>query len=154
MPEDSGNLVKFWQELKRRKVIRVITVYAAAAFAILELTSIIIEPLRLPDWTLALIIVLLCIGFIIAVILSWIYDVTPEGIEKTRPAKITTEASPESPSRILGWKIATIISAIVIACLVAWNIMKSKERSTGVTRMNFRTWGMPYPTRLSQSSTI
>jgi hypothetical protein len=52
MPGDPNKLSQFWQELKRRKVLRVITVYAAAAFVILELLSIIIEPLRLPDWTL------------------------------------------------------------------------------------------------------
>ena len=87
MPDKSSNFEQFWQELKRRKVVRVITVYAAASFVILELVSIIAEPLQLPDWTLALVIVLLCIGFIITVILSWVYDITPEGIEKTKPVK-------------------------------------------------------------------
>jgi len=79
MPQPSNKISHFWQELKRRKVARVITVYAAAAFVILELVSIIAEPLKLPDWFLPMVIVLLCIGFIIAVILSWIYDVHPEG---------------------------------------------------------------------------
>ena len=53
MPEQSNNPFNFWQELKRRRVVRVITVYAAATFVILELVSIIEEPLQLPDWTLA-----------------------------------------------------------------------------------------------------
>jgi hypothetical protein len=48
MPRSSNRISNFWQELKRRKVTRTITVYAAAAFVILELLSIIIEPLRLP----------------------------------------------------------------------------------------------------------
>jgi len=52
MPGIPGKLSQFWLELKRRQVVRVITVYAATAFVILELLSIIIEPLRLPDWTL------------------------------------------------------------------------------------------------------
>jgi adenylate cyclase len=78
-----NKLSQFWKELKRRKVVRVITVYAAAAFVILELLSIIIDPLRLPEWTLQFAIVLLSIGFIIAIILSWIYDIHPEGIKKT-----------------------------------------------------------------------
>ena len=67
-----AGLSGFIQELKRRKVVRVITVYAAAAFVILELMSIVVEPLKLPEWTLTMIIVLLVIGFVIAVILSWI----------------------------------------------------------------------------------
>ena len=79
MPDNPNRLSQFWQELKRRKVVRVITVYAATAFVILELVDIITEPLRLPEWTLQFAIVFLCIGFIIAVILSWIYDIHPEG---------------------------------------------------------------------------
>jgi len=66
MPQPSNKISKLWQELKRRKVVRVITVYAAAAFVILVLVSIIVEPLRLPEWTLQLAIVFLFIGFIIA----------------------------------------------------------------------------------------
>lgn len=93
----TNRLSYFWQELKRRKVVRVITVYAAAAFVILELVSIIAEPLKLPEWTLTFIIVFLCVGFVIAVILSWIYDVSPEGgLEKTGSIIESKEAIPEN----------------------------------------------------------
>jgi hypothetical protein len=80
MPDKSDNPLKFWQELKRRKVVRVITVYAAASFVILDLVSITAEPFGLPEWTLKLVFTFLCIGFIISIILSWIYDITPEGL--------------------------------------------------------------------------
>ena len=66
----SNNLSQFWQELKRRKVTRVITVYAASAFVILELVDIIAEPLKLPEWFLTAVIIILCLGFIITVIIS------------------------------------------------------------------------------------
>ena len=61
-------LAHFWQELKRRKVVRVITVYAAVAFVILELVDIITEPFGLTDWTLKLVVVLLSIGLIVSII--------------------------------------------------------------------------------------
>jgi len=116
-----SGLSGFFQELKRRKVVRVITVYAAAAFVILELMSIVIEPLRLPEWTLSMVIVLLVVGFIIAVILSWIYDVRPEGgWEKTRPAHSSEEKVPRGGSK--SWKIATFISFVVIAGLIFLNL--------------------------------
>jgi hypothetical protein len=54
MSDSPNKLSQFWQELKRRKVIHVITVYAAAAFVILELVDIITKPFGLPDWTLKL----------------------------------------------------------------------------------------------------
>ena len=88
MPGKSSNLGHFWQELKRRKVVRVIIVYGAAAFVILELVDIVSPSLGLPTWTLNFAIVFLCISLIIAVILSWVYDTIPEGIEKTNVHKI------------------------------------------------------------------
>jgi hypothetical protein len=63
MPQSPNKITLFWQELKRRKVIRVITIYAAAAFVILELVDIVSPSLRLPEWTMNFIIVLLCVGF-------------------------------------------------------------------------------------------
>jgi hypothetical protein len=60
-----SKLYRFWQELKRRNVVRRNTVYAATAFVILELVSIIQEPLRLPEWSLTLVIILLSTGSVI-----------------------------------------------------------------------------------------
>ena len=54
MSDNPNKISRFWQELKRRKVVRVITVYAAAAFVILELVDIITEPFGLPEWTMIL----------------------------------------------------------------------------------------------------
>jgi len=122
MPGDPNKLSQFWQELKRRKVTRTITVYAAAAFVILELVSIIVEPLRLPEWTLPFIVVLLSVGFIIAIILSWIYDVHPEvGIVKTEPSTDVSEVI--TPPSSKGWKVASFISILVIVVLIILNII-------------------------------
>ena len=117
-----AGLSGFIHELKRRKVARVITVYAAAAFVILELMSIVVEPLKLPEWTLTMVIVLLVIGFVIAVILSWIYDVRPEGgWVKTRPRQNSGDREGHIESR--SWKIASVISFIVIACLLVLHFL-------------------------------
>jgi TolB-like protein len=128
MPGDSNKLSRFWQELKRRKVLRVITVYAAVAFVILQLVEILAPSLRLPEWTMNLILVLLIVGFIIAVILSWIYDVHPEGgIVKTESAKkIKTEDIPVSSN---SWKIASYISFVVIIALIVLNIIPRTNTS-------------------------
>ena len=87
MPTNPNKISQFWQELKRRRVIHVIIVYATAAFVISELVDIVDDPLLLPEWTLPLVIVLLIIGFPIALIFSWIYDLTPKGIKKTDPTQ-------------------------------------------------------------------
>ena len=123
-----NKLSQFWQELKRRNVVRVVSVYAAAAFVILELTDIVAPSLGLPDWTLNLIIILLCVGFIIAIILSWIYDIHPEGgIVKTEPAQTIKKEDKHPSSK--GWKIASYISFVVIVALIVLNIIPRSGRS-------------------------
>jgi len=128
MPGDPNKLSQFWQELKRRKVVRVITVYAAAAFVILELVDIITEPFGLPDWTLKLVVVLLSVGLIVSIILSWIYDIHPEGgIVKTEPVHKVKEV--EIPKSSNSWKIASYISFVVIVGLVVFHIMSHSSMS-------------------------
>ena len=131
MPQSPNKITQFWLELKRRKVVRVITVYAAAAFVILELVDIITEPLKLPEWFLSAVIVILCIGFIIAIILSWIYDIHPEvGIVKTEPVdKVKEEDTPKSSN---SWKIASYISFVVIVGLIVLNIIPRSNRSNEI----------------------
>ena len=77
MAANPNKLSQFWQELKRRKVIKVMAMYAATAFIIIEAGDIILPRLGLPDWTVTFIIILLIVGFPISIILSWIFDVTP-----------------------------------------------------------------------------
>ena len=83
MPGNPGKFIKFWRELKRRKVFGVVTTYAATAYIIIEVTNNLVDSLHLPDWIGPVVVLLLAIGLPVAVILSWIFDFTPEGITKT-----------------------------------------------------------------------
>jgi len=119
----SGNpnkLSQIWQELKRRKVIYVITVYASAAFVIIELANNVVEPLNLPERTPTFVIIFLAIGFPITIVLSWIFDMTPKGMEKTKPLREVREG--ERPAVKNGWKIATYVSLAVIIGLIILNM--------------------------------
>jgi TolB-like protein/Flp pilus assembly protein TadD len=71
----------FFEELQRRKVYRVAAAYIIAAGFIIQIGSAVFPAWELPNWTLRLVIVLLLIGFPIALILAWAYDVTPQGIQ-------------------------------------------------------------------------
>jgi TolB-like protein/Tfp pilus assembly protein PilF len=73
----------FFEELQRRKVYRVAAAYIIAAGFIIQIGSAVFPAWELPNWTLRLVIVLLLIGFPIALILAWAYDVTPQGIQAT-----------------------------------------------------------------------
>ena len=73
----------FWKELKRRGVPRVLAMYAATAFIIMEAAEIMLPRLGLPDWVVTLVIVLLIVGLPVAFVLSWVFDITPQGVVKT-----------------------------------------------------------------------
>src|SRR5437867_857349 len=74
----------FFEELQRRKVYRVAAAYIIAAGFIIQIGSAVFPAWDLPNWTLRLVVVLLLIGFPIALILAWAYDVTPQGIQVTK----------------------------------------------------------------------
>src|ERR1700693_6218150 len=73
----------FFEEVKRRKVYRVAVAYVIAAGGIIQLASAAFPAWELPNWSLRLVIMLLLIGFPIALILAWAFDVTPQGIKAT-----------------------------------------------------------------------
>jgi TolB-like protein/Flp pilus assembly protein TadD len=73
----------FFEEVQRRKVYRVAAAYIIAAGFIIQIGSAVFPAWELPNWTLRLVIVLLLIGFPIALILAWAFDVTPQGIKVT-----------------------------------------------------------------------
>ena len=133
MPSNPKKLSQFWQELKRRKVVRVITVYAAASFVILELVSIIVDPLRLPDWTLTFIIVLLFVGFILSVILSWVYDITPEGLQKTMSTNKDEEKQESEPKK----KTSPIvwIGLVIIVTFSIFYLTRNLKRSSEISKL-------------------
>jgi tetratricopeptide (TPR) repeat protein len=83
MAQKINSFERFWKELKRRKVFSVVTTYAATAYIIIEVTNNIVSPLRLPAWIPSIIILLLIAGLPVVIILSWIFDFTPQGIKKT-----------------------------------------------------------------------
>jgi TolB-like protein/Flp pilus assembly protein TadD len=74
----------FFEELQRRKVYRVAAAYIIAAGFIIQIGSAVFPAWELPNWTLRLVVVFLLVGFPIALILAWAYDVTPQGIQVTK----------------------------------------------------------------------
>src|SRR5438067_4130903 len=76
----------FFEEIKRRKVYRVAAAYAVVAAGAIQLASAVFPAWELPSWALRLVIVFLLIGFPIALILAWAFDVTPQGIRATPSA--------------------------------------------------------------------
>lgn len=109
--------VSFFDELKRRKVYRVAVTYIVVAGGIIQLASAVLPAWELPSWTLRLTVVLLLVGFPLALILAWAFDVTPQGIR-------TTPTLPPAPgagagSRLRRRNIALLIGSGVLVSALA-----------------------------------
>jgi len=99
------------------------------AFIILEACSLIFPRWGLPDWSIDLVLWLLILGAVINLIISWMYDFTSEGVQKTKPS-VEIQAD-EKPSDSLRWKAATYISLVVILALIIFNVMPTKSLKAG-----------------------
>ncbi|MCJ7558501.1 MAG: hypothetical protein MUP90_16530, partial [Gammaproteobacteria bacterium] len=75
-----------FEELKRRNVFRAGITYIVAAWVLLQVAEVLVPILGLPDWTLRFVFLLLAIGFIPSLILSWAYDLTPQGLKRDEVA--------------------------------------------------------------------
>ena len=71
-----------WAQLKKRKVVRVALAYVIVGWVMMQVGEVVFEGLGLPAWSLTLLIVLVLLGFPLALILAWAYEVTPQGIRK------------------------------------------------------------------------
>src|SRR5215831_8456894 len=101
----------FFEELQRRKVYRVAAAYIIAAGFIIQIGSAVFPAWELPNWTFRLVVVLLLVGFPIALILAWAYDITPQGIRAT-PA-------PSTPGSHLRRNVIMLIAIGVIISIGA-----------------------------------
>ena len=75
----------FFAELKRRRVGKVAIAYGAVAWGVTEGASVVLPALFVPDWAMTAIVIFLLVGFPIAMVLAWVFDVSPDGIQRTEP---------------------------------------------------------------------
>jgi adenylate cyclase len=84
--QTESGLNRFFAEMKRRRVTRVIVLYAIAGWIVIEVSSTVLPNLNLPAWSVTLVTALVVLGFIIAIMLAWAFDIGPGGIHRTADA--------------------------------------------------------------------
>ncbi len=112
-------MTSVWRELKRRNVIRVAIAYAIAAWLLIEITATTFPILKLPDWSVTLVTVIVLIGFPLALILAWAFELTPEGIKKEKDVDRA-----ESITHITGRKLDFAIIGVLAIALVFFAVDK------------------------------
>jgi len=104
--------MSFIKELKRRNVIRVGAAYAVAAWLLIEITATTFPILKLPDWSVTLVTVLVLVGFPLALIFAWAFELTPEGLKKEKDIDRS-----ESITHITGRKLDFMIIGMLVVAL-------------------------------------
>lgn len=92
----------FFAELKRRRVFRATAVYLVVAWVILQLSDIVVPALGLPDWVITLVLAILVLCLPLAVVLAWIFDLTPQGLQRDGEAPGPAAATPTAHTPAVG----------------------------------------------------
>jgi adenylate cyclase len=107
------NRRNFFAELKRRNVYKVAIAYAVVAWLLMQIATQVFPFLEIPNWAIRLIIMLLALGFPVALILAWAFELTPEGIKLTESA----DREAAKPSRNKAWIYIIIVAAALSVTL-------------------------------------
>lgn len=118
MHEQRSRLHRTFAELRRRHVVRVTGAYAILAWGTLQVLDIILPALQVPDWVLTLFVVLAVIGLPIVATVTWIYDITPEGVVRTDRVDDGTVEQIHWNWRWLDYAIIVLLAAILAYVLV------------------------------------
>jgi TolB-like protein/tetratricopeptide (TPR) repeat protein len=102
----------FFAELKRRNVYKVAVAYAVLAWLLIQVATQVFPFFEIPNWGVRLIVLFIVIGFPIALILAWAFELTPEGIKRAEDVDLSKSVAPKT-SR----KLTVIIIAIVVLAL-------------------------------------
>jgi serine/threonine-protein kinase len=111
------NPKNFFAELKRRNVYRAAAAYGVVSWLLVQVATQVFPFFDIPSWAIRMVVVILLLGFPVAVIMAWIYDLTPEGLQRT------DEVAPGSAlSRNAGRKIDFAIIGVLLTVIafMAW----------------------------------
>ena len=104
--ERGAEIISVWEDLKRRNVYRVGVGYIAFAWLFIQFAEIIFPRIGFPDWSITLTVVILLLGLPVALILGWVFEITPKGVIFDRPKNVD-------------WRTYLLIDSFIIAALAA-----------------------------------
>src|SRR6266542_5879255 len=102
------NSRNFFSELKRRNVYKVAVAYAVVGWLVIQVSSTVLPTFHAPEWVVQTLVVLVAIGFPIALVIAWAFELTPEGLKRTEDVDLVATA--RQPRRH-AWIFIVIVGA-------------------------------------------
>src|SRR6202790_4493994 len=100
----------FFSELKRRNVYKVAVAYAVVGWLVIQISSTVFPTFHAPEWVVQTLVVLVALGFPIALVIAWAFELTPEGLKRTEDVDLA--ASARQP-RKHAWVFVVIVGAVL-----------------------------------------
>ena len=118
------NLRNFFAELKRRNVYKVAVAYAVIAWLLIQAASILFPTFEAPAWVMKILVVILALGFLVALAFSWAFEITTEGIQRESEVAPEQSAGAHVGRKLIG---LTIALAVIAAGLLAYQLLHSRS---------------------------
>jgi hypothetical protein len=117
---------KLFAELKRRNVYKVAVAYAVVGWLVIQISSTVLPTFHAPEWVVQTLVVLVTLGFPIALVLAWAFELTPEGIKRAEDVLPNESITPRT-----GRKIVTLTAALAVlaAGLFAFQFLRTKSNA-------------------------
>jgi len=141
-------MASVWGELKRRNVVRVAIAYGIVSWLVLQLTDVMVPLLTLPEWVGRFVFFVLVIGFILALFLSWAYEITPEGVKLEKHVDRS-----QSITHATGRKLDFAIIAMLVVALTYF-VWESRFEESSIENGSIATANEAEITATDQQRTI
>jgi len=117
----------FLTELKRRKVYRVAVAYAIVAWLLIQAASILFPTFEAPPWVMKVFVTAVILGFPVALILAWAFELTPEGIKRAEEIPPRESKTPRAGRK---WTAIIVAAAVLATALLAFQFARTRKPAT------------------------
>ena len=124
------NLPNFFAELKRRNVYKVAVAYAVVAWLLIQAASILFPTFEAPPWVMKVFVAVIILGFPIALIFSWAFEITPEGIKRESEVELGKSITRRTGRKLVAF---TAVLAAVAAVLFVFQLVRTRSISSEST---------------------
>jgi len=119
----------FFSELKRRNVVRMAGLYLVGAWLLTQVASTVLPMFGAPDWLPRSIVILLAIGFLPALIFSWVFELTPQGLKRDEDVRPEESIAPQTARRMNRMIIAVLVLAVAYFAVDKFALNPRREKS-------------------------
>ena len=130
------NYRNFFAELKRRNVYKVAAAYAVVAWLLIQVATQVFPFFEIPNWTVRLSVLVIVIGFPIALVIAWAFELTPEGLKRTEDVDLAAAAN---APRHRAWIFVIIIAGAMSIGLFFLGRVTAPSKQSGVNEVSSKS---------------